>query len=148
MSQFPSMYESVQQFYDVTGQPRPVIPSQINAQRRNTLMAYIMSEVLEFGAAATLEDQLDAAVDLLYFVMDVFVELGINPDIPFSIVHATNMAKLWPDGKARFDHSVVPPRMLKPDGWTSPTHDLHDYINDMIRALRAINVVESIKETR
>lgn len=141
----PTFYSKVVEFYDATGQPRPAIPSKIPAQRRNTLMAYIMSELMEFGDAVTLEDQADAAIDLLYFVMDVFVELGVNPTALFEFVHEANMAKVWPDGQAHIDYSVVPPRLLKPEGWHDPKLDIHDYLHDLLRTLNHIRDVEGAK---
>lgn len=39
----------------------------------------------------------DALVDALYFIFGSFVEMGIEPDIPFSIVQDANMSKLFTD---------------------------------------------------
>lgn len=128
-----SNYEKVQEFYDAMGFSRPARPTRIAAERRNQLMAYILSETLEFGAARHLTAQLDAAVDLLYFVMDVFVEMGIDPAQPFNIVHEANMGKVWPDGQSHFDHSVVPPRLLKPEGWKAPEEKLHQWIEQQLK---------------
>lgn len=127
------IHKKVQDFYDRMGFLRPARPTRIAAERRNQLMAYILSETLEFGAAADLTSQLDAAVDLLYFVMDTFVEMGIDPQVPFEIVHAANMAKVWPDGKSHFDHSVVPPRLIKPEGWEAPEDKLHKWIESQLK---------------
>ena len=123
-----SKYELVQQFYDRMGFPRPIVPVKIAATRRSQLMNYLLSEVMEFGAAPDLTEQVDAATDLLFFVMDVFVEMGVDPNAPFMFVWAANMNKLQPDGSVRFDNSVVPPRMLKPDSWEAPQHDIHKWL--------------------
>jgi len=123
-----SMYVKVQEFYDAMEFKRPAMPSRIPSMRRSELMTYIIAEVIEFGAAANLEDQVAEVIDILYFVMDVFVELGVDPDMPFAIVHAANMAKIWPDGKAHFNNSVVPPRMLKPCGWIAPERAICDHL--------------------
>ena len=131
-SDAPSMYFDVMKFYDVMQFGRPARPTKLTIARRNTFMAYVLSEVLEFGAAVNLEHQVDAAVDLLYFIMDIFVELGVNPQIPFNIVHEANMAKCWPDGSAHFDHSVTPPRMLKPDGWQPPEDKICNYLKQLL----------------
>lgn len=126
-----SMYKNVQDFYDRMGFSRPARPTRITSERRKTLMTYILSETMEFGAADDLTRQVDAAVDLLYFIIDVFVEMGIDPQHPFEIVHEANMAKVWPDGKSHFDHSVVPPRLLKPDGWEAPEDKIHTWIEQL-----------------
>lgn len=127
------MYIKVQDFYDTMGFSRPVRPTRISSERRNQLMTYILSEVMEFGAASHLTDQVDAAVDLLYFVMDTFVEMGIDPQVPFEIVHQANMAKVWPDGASHFDHSVVPPRLLKPEGWEAPEVKIRQWIEQQLK---------------
>lgn len=128
----PTMFRMVQEFYDRMGFRRPARPTRIPAERRKDLMGYILSESLEFGSARELHDQVDAAVDMLYFIMDIFVELGVDPAVPFQIVHEANMAKLWPDGEAHFDHSVVPPRLIKPDGWERPEPAIHDYLKELL----------------
>lgn len=133
MLNLTELYESVQEFYDVTELDRPDTPTLIDANRRAVMMAYLASEVAEFGRANTLEDQVSEVTDLLYFVIDLFVELGINPSVPISIVHNANMAKIFPDGKAHFDNTVVPPRLLRPEGWEHP--DVK--INRFIRTLRS-----------
>lgn len=122
-------YDKVREFYAATKiEQVPNAPTAIKAPRRAQLMSYLMEEVLELGKAAELPDQVDAAVDLLYFVMDVFVELGVNPDVPFDIVHTANMSKLWPDGCIRVDYSIVPPRLIKPPGWQPPEPQIHEYL--------------------
>lgn len=125
------MYSRAQKFYDAMGFPRPVRPTKIAPRRRNELMAYVLSEVLEFGASAQLCDQVDAATDLLYFVMDIFVEMGVDPSVPFDIVHTANMAKQFPEGQARFDYSVIPPRMLKPDEWVAPEEAIKRWLESV-----------------
>lgn len=122
------MYAKVQQFYDMTRQPRPVVPVPIDTQRRGRLMQYLLSEIVEFGESTTLADQVCEALDLLYFVFDIFVELGVNPIVPFHAVHKANMNKQWPDGTIHWDYSVIPPRLLKPDGWKSPKEAIETYL--------------------
>ena len=129
-----SKYELVQQFYDRMGFSRPVVPSALDSTRRSQLMAYLLSEVMEFGSAPDLTEQVDAATDLLCFVMDVFVEMGVDPDVPFQLAWAANMDKRQLDGSVKFDYSVVPPRMLKPEGWEAPQQDIHEWLKVRIKA--------------
>lgn len=124
-----SKFELAKEFYDKMGFTYPKEPTAIPAPRRAQLMAYLLEEVMELGKASKLTDQVDASIDLLYFVMDVFVEMGVDPDIPFNIVHQANMAKLWPDGQPIMDYSVVPPRMKKPDTWEAPEPLIHEWLN-------------------
>jgi len=126
------MYTQVQKFYDKTGQQRPAQPTTMQVNRRSQLMQYLLSEVVEFGNSRTLIDQIDAATDMLFFVIDLFVELGVDPEMPFMFVWDANMNKLWPDGVAHWDHSVVPSRLLKPDGWVAPESKIEQYIKGLL----------------
>lgn len=114
-----SMFEAVRDFYRESGREFPTVPTHMGTDKRARMVVYMLEEALEFGQANSIVAQLDAITDLLYFVMDVFVELGIDPKIPFEIVHQTNRKKIV-DGKIEFDYSVVPPRMKKPIGWEPP----------------------------
>lgn len=62
-----------------------------------------------------LTNQVDALVDLLYFVYGSFVLLGIDPEPMLEIVHQANMGKLFPDGKPHYDK--VTHKVLKPEQW-------------------------------
>jgi predicted HAD superfamily Cof-like phosphohydrolase len=59
----------------------------------------------------------DATGDLRYVLHGLELECGIPGDAVFAEIHASNMAKLGPDGLPllRGDGKV-----LKPDGWTPP----------------------------
>lgn len=61
--------------------------------------------------------QVDALIDILYFVMGSFVEMGVKPYQLFKIVHAANMGKLWPDGKPRYRE--IDGKIMKPVNWES-----------------------------
>lgn len=62
-----------------------------------------------------LVNQVDALVDLLYFVYGSFVLLGVDPDPMLKIVHQANMGKLFPDGKVYYDE--ITHKVLKPKDW-------------------------------
>lgn len=59
--------------------------------------------------------QVDALLDLLYLTYGSFVLMGVDPAPIFDIVHAANMGKIWPDGRAR--HDPVTNKILKPSNW-------------------------------
>ena len=62
-----------------------------------------------------LVNQVDALVDLLYFVYGSFVLLGVDPDPMLKIVHQANMGKLFPDGQPHYDE--ITHKVLKPKEW-------------------------------
>lgn len=63
--------------------------------------------------------QIDALGDEVYFGMGDFNAIGVNPEPFFNIIQNANMAKLWPDGKPRYDASNGN-KIMKPDGWVAP----------------------------
>lgn len=63
----------------------------------------------------SMRDQVDALLDILYFTYGSFVLMGVDPEPIFHLVHAANMGKIFPDGRAHFD--PVTHKILKPDDW-------------------------------
>jgi predicted HAD superfamily Cof-like phosphohydrolase len=79
--------------------------------------SWMTEEIGEFLAADTVEDQADALIDLIYFALGTFVEMGLAPEKLFEIVHAANMAKLGPEGKPIYNEQG---KVSKPEGWQAP----------------------------
>lgn len=67
------------------------------------------------SASISLQNQVDALLDMLYFTYGSFVLMGVDPAPIFDLVHAANMGKVFPDGKAHFD--PITHKILKPDDW-------------------------------
>lgn len=55
--------------------------------------------------------------DLLYVTYGAAIELGVDLDDVFLQVHKDNLAKLWSDGKPRFNKDG---KVLKPDTYVHP----------------------------
>ena len=86
-------------------------------------------EIDEFLQSDTIHMDMDAMVDLLYFVIGTTVEMGIDPSVIFDIVHNANMTKLFPDGKPHYNELN---KVIKPEGWREPDNDIKQYIDDLI----------------
>lgn len=91
----------------------------------------MLEELVEFMEAPDLIGQVDAMLDLLYFANGTLVEMGVDPEKPFAMVHAANMRKLWPDGKPRWNAEG---KVIKPDGWVGPEDELRHYIESLEEA--------------
>lgn len=76
--------------------------------------SWMLEELIEFINARTLEDQVDALTDLIYFAIGTFTLMGVKPEPFFDIVHNANMGKLHADGKPRFNKQG---KIIKPEGW-------------------------------
>lgn len=99
-----------------------------NMGKRHFRARLMLEELIEFMESDDLIGQVDAMLDLLYFVNGTLVEMGVDPEKPFAMVHAANMRKLWPDGKPRWNAEG---KVIKPDGWVGPEDELRHYIESL-----------------
>lgn len=104
----------VRDFMRAIGQPSPndlqvnLPPERLALRRR-----LIAEEAKEFEEAATVPDQIDALCDLLYVTYGAAVEMGIDLESFFELVHEANLRKV--PGPVREDG-----KKLKPEGWKPP----------------------------
>lgn len=77
-------------------------------------ISYFLEEIAEFANAETIEDQVDAIIDLIYFSIGTFTLMGVKPEEIFNIVHSANMSKVGADGKVMRDAQG---KIQKPEGW-------------------------------
>lgn len=113
------VFQAVRSFHTAFNHPAPDRPTMIPHKRVLQRVGFMDEENSEFEDAETLVDQVDAALDKLYFALGDLVELGVDPSPLFDIVQAANMAKLGPDGKP-IPHATIPGKVAKPPGWQSP----------------------------
>lgn len=80
----------------------------------------LAEEVSEFLIAVQDRDPvevLDALGDIMYVAYGAALDCGFDVDAAFEVIHASNMAKLGPDGKPiKDEHGKV----RKPVGWSPP----------------------------
>ena len=124
-------FEDVKEFHEAFGVPIACEPVLLTPERAKKRASWITEEVQEFLVAtdkADIVEQADAMLDILYFTLGTFVEMGISPEELFTIVHQANMSKLFPDGKAHYN---IDGKIQKPEGWENPYAKLSRAINDM-----------------
>jgi len=107
----------VREFHVAMGLPIATAPMAMSSARAVARAGWIKQEAAELETAITVVDQVDAAVDLVYLALGTLVELGVELEDVFDLVHKANMSKRWPDGVARFDAEG---KLLKPPGWAGP----------------------------
>jgi len=98
-------------------------------ERANGRADWLTEEADELREATTIYDQADAYIDSIYFAIGGLVDLGINPQPLWNIVHAANMAKIWPDGSIQ---RRVDGKIIKPKAWQDPTEALQEEVNRQI----------------
>lgn len=126
---------------DIIGLPIPETPTRLGETRKEWALDALNEEVGEFFAAETLEDEVDALVDLSYFALGRLVEMGVVPGAVFDEVHEANMCK------RRGELSKRPNSLgfdaVKPEGWTGP--ELLPYLSldrSDIRAMYGVKLAE------
>lgn len=110
-------YHAVRRFHKTFNQPAPDMPVRLSEERKAARLKWKQEELDEFKEAQTLEDEVDALIDEIYFCVGSLVEMGVKPDTLFDIVQNANMSKLWPDGKPRFNEDG---KIIKPPYWKAP----------------------------
>lgn len=124
------VYEDIKDFHVKFGHPAPSTVTKLTDDRKQARSEWICEELNEFLQSGTIHDDMDAMIDMLYFVMGTIVEMGIDPSNIFAMVHNANMAKLFPDGKPHYNDSG---KVIKPEGWKAPDDDIKEYINELIK---------------
>ncbi|MEC0226623.1 pyrophosphohydrolase domain-containing protein [Paenibacillus alba] len=110
-------YEDIKKFHEAFQHPIGTSPQRLSESRKAARMAWMQEELNEYKEAATLEDEVDAMIDELYFVLGTLVEMGVEPGPIFDIVHHANMSKVWPDGLV---HKNEFGKTIKPPDWQDP----------------------------
>lgn len=126
---------------DIIGLPIPETPTRLSVPRKDWAARAIQEELEEFHGAESLEDEVDALVDLSYFALGRLVEMGVVPGVVFDEVHEANMRK------HRGELSKRPNSLgfdaVKPEGWTGP--ELLPYLSlgrSDIRAMYGVKLAE------
>lgn len=105
------------------------VPRLQPVERRNARANWLIEEANELREAETIYDQADAYIDSIYFAIGGLVDLGVDPQPLWDIVHGANMAKIWPDGSIQ---RRVDGKVIKPRGWVDPTEALRAEIDRQI----------------
>ncbi len=119
--------QAVSDFHRAFGHPVSEIPQLLSPQRAQDRCAWMRDELDEFLGASDIVGQADAMIDLIYFALGTLVEIGVDGQELFMLVHRANMAKLPEQGPPllRKDGKV-----MKPDVWIDPRERFQDALVD------------------
>lgn len=110
------MQASVLEFHQAFGLEigkEPHVLSTSAQKRRDKLIREELKELNYAFYKNNLEDAVDGIADLLYVVLGVAIEMGVDMEDIFKEVHKSNMTKV--DGHKREDG-----KWIKPDNYTPP----------------------------
>jgi predicted HAD superfamily Cof-like phosphohydrolase len=107
----------------IMGVEAPPAPRRLSEARKTWASRAFREEVKEFEDAETIEDEVDAVIDLIYFAAGRLHEMGVDGAAHFMEVHLPNMRKVRGTLQKR-SHGlgVEGYDAVKPEGWTGPDH--------------------------
>lgn len=82
---------------------------------------FLQEELTEMKDAKSADDVVDALIDLCVVAIGTLDAFEVNSDLAWDRVHEKNMEKT-PGIKASRPNPLGLPDLIKPEGWTAPTH--------------------------
>ncbi len=117
-SMMESKARDVARFHEeVLGIDLPTSPTRLSVERKKYATDHLYEEFDEFRCAPTMENEVDALVDLTYVALGRLLEMGVCPGAAFDAVHRANMAKEPGVNPRRPDNEYD---AVKPEGWSPP----------------------------
>lgn len=116
----------VRAFQKQANQPISHHPCQMSEEQVAKRVRWIESELNELKYATDEYEQADALIDALYYLLGAFVDMGINPDELFQIVHRSNMKKVSDPSRIIKDSDN---KVLKPNDFLHPDEEIRQEIN-------------------
>lgn len=123
-------WRQVHNFHLACNQPIGTRPAALSPIRTNQWASWITEEIDEFSKSKGIADQADALMDVIYFALGAFVEMGVPPQRIFEFVHAANLAKAWPSGEMR---CAVDGKVIKPPNWIAPQPAIRTFIEALAK---------------
>ena len=93
-------------------------PRSLPSNTRRERIRHMIEEIREYDKATTVEDELDALVDIVYLAVGTACMQGLDFDEAFKRVHHANMRKVRPEGN-NWDGDLKS-GIVKPEGWKPP----------------------------
>jgi len=119
-------YDEVRKFHAAAGQPSGSAIANLSDARMALRVSLIEEEFAEFVDASGFQERVHELTDLLYVIIGTFVEMGVHPDIPFSVVSKANLDKV--SGGVFMDSQG---KISKPKGFISPGRAVRQALDSM-----------------
>ena len=136
--------EMVTEFHRAINHPVNEEPHMLDERHLSDRVEWIKEETRELEDADNLVDQVDALTDLAYFIIGFFVEMGIDFETMFRIVHEANMRKVAKEVRYRNDGKIE-----KPVNWLPPESEIAmeiDRVKDEIKRRKDIDDMDELLE--
>lgn len=97
--------------------------------------SYMLEEIVEFLTADTIEDQVDALGDGLYFNLGTLTLMNVEPENIFNLIHNANMRKVVNGKVLRNEQNKI----VKPEGWYGPEEEIKKEIEKQSNPCKVCN---------
>lgn len=125
MPDVQGMMRDVERFNrEIIGLPIPETPTRLSEGRKKHAYDHLHEELTEFWLADTLEEEVDACLDLAYVALGRVLEMGVPAGAAFEEVQRANMERVR--GKNSKRGNAAGFDAVKPEGWRPP--DLRPYL--------------------
>ena len=92
---------------------------------------FLQEELNELQNSQSGDDAVDALIDLCVVAIGTLDAFGVNAERAWNAVHDANMAKA-PGVKPERPNPLGLPDLIKPEGWTAPSHvHNHAYLDTL-----------------
>lgn len=132
------IHNEVGKFHKAFRHPVSEKPTMLSAERLSQRNIWVQEELEEALEAIDVVGQADAMIDAIYFLMGSLVEMGVKPQAVFEIVQEANMAKIFPDGKPRWNEVN---KVIKPEGWVAPEPKIEAEIIRQINGWQELKIM-------
>lgn len=117
-------YQLVKIFHEEADFPTAKRPAALSEKRLLLRYKLLKDELEELPASKDdVVAQADSFIDLIYYALGGLVEMGVEPDVLFEIVHEANLKKV-DSGKPSYENG----KLQKPEDWQHPDEDLRKEI--------------------
>jgi hypothetical protein len=115
------VFAPIEKFYrEIIGLPIPTVPTRLSAQRKRAATEHWREEISEFETAETLEDEIDACLDLGWLAFGRVIEMGADIPAHWAEIVRANGTRVRGQSTKRV-HSLGFDA-VKPEGWVGPGH--------------------------
>lgn len=115
------MFNDIIAMHEKFGISGPTTPTLLEDPERDFRIRALLEEMHEFVDAETIEDQVDALVDIVVFALGAAEKMGVDWNAHWKEVLRANMAKELAksanDSKRGYKLDLI-----KPHGWEGPDH--------------------------
>lgn len=115
------VFDRIKDFYvRIIGLPIPETPTRLSRERKAAAVEHWREETQEFLDAETLEEEIDAALDLAWLAIGRVIEMGADPLehlLEIAYANGTRVRGQSPKRPLSGGYDAV-----KPEGWKGPDH--------------------------